>query len=164
MMPSSMMLLEKLPLTGNGKVDRRGLPSPERGREELSAYVEPRSGVESELARIWGEVLHREKVGIDDDFFALGGHSLLATQVVSRVRSVFEVELPLRKMFEHPTIAQLALAVIGIQSEQKNSGSKRISRISRDDSEDLLTNIDHLSDEEVDLLLNRIEAETEVAL
>ena len=100
-------------MTPNGKVDRGALPSPEHSRPELeSTFVAPRTAIEKSLAAIWGEVLKLERVGIRDNFFDLGGHSLLATQLLSRLRKEFQVELPLRVLFEFPTIEGLASAVV----------------------------------------------------
>ncbi|HEV7514957.1 MAG TPA: amino acid adenylation domain-containing protein, partial [Thermoanaerobaculia bacterium] len=111
LVPSAIVLLEALPLTAHGKVDRRALPAPEvTGRQEES-YLGPRGPVEELLVEIWSEVLRRERVGVEDDFFALGGHSLLATQVTSRVQRKLGVELPLRTLFACPTIASLATEV-----------------------------------------------------
>ncbi|PYQ67825.1 MAG: hypothetical protein DMF53_01060 [Acidobacteria bacterium] len=110
MVPAAWVLRERLPLTANGKVDRAALPAPvERG--EGGAYLAPRSPVEEVLAGIWEEVLELERVGVEDDFFALGGHSLVAAQVTSRVLQAFSVELPLRLLFERPTVAALAAEV-----------------------------------------------------
>jgi amino acid adenylation domain-containing protein/non-ribosomal peptide synthase protein (TIGR01720 family) len=112
MQPSAYVLLEALPLTANGKVDRAALPSPEAaGSLRAASFTAPRTAAEQELARIWSEVLRVERVGVHDDFFALGGHSLLAMQLISRVRSTFGVELPLRELFESPTVAKLAEAI-----------------------------------------------------
>jgi amino acid adenylation domain-containing protein len=109
MMPSAFMILEALPLTPNGKVNRQALPAPELARPELEkSFAEPRTPIEEVLAAIWIDILRLEQVGIHDNFFELGGHSLLATQVISRLRKVFQVELPLRCLFESPTIAELA--------------------------------------------------------
>jgi len=108
MIPSAFVLLDALPLTPNGKVDRHNLPHPGRSRPELDTpYRAPTNSVEEKLANIWTDVLSLDQVGIDDNFFALGGHSLLATQVISRIRDVFQVELPLRRLFETPTVAAL---------------------------------------------------------
>ena len=109
MVPSAFVLLEALPLTPNGKVDRRALPTPSQNRPEFDEpFVAPCTPVEEELTQIWSKVLSVERVGIHDNFFELGGHSLLVTQVVSRIRDAFEVELPLRDLFEKPTVAGLA--------------------------------------------------------
>jgi len=109
MVPSRFMILEALPLTPNGKLDRRALPIP--GREEgdaAAAAQAPRTATEEVLAGIWCQVLKRERVGIEDNFFEIGGHSLIATQVVSRVREAFRIELSVRRIFELPTIVALA--------------------------------------------------------
>jgi amino acid adenylation domain-containing protein len=111
MMPSAFVVLEALPLTPNGKVDRRALPQPELRPELEPTFVAPRTPIEEILANIWGCVLGIEQVGIDDNFFELGGHSLLATQVISRVRNTLAVELPLRSLFETPTVASFAQQV-----------------------------------------------------
>ncbi|MBP1599408.1 MAG: Glutamate-1-semialdehyde aminotransferase, partial [Acidobacteria bacterium] len=101
--------LDAMPLTPNGKVNRRALPAPEPLRPELGkSYVPPRTAVEENLAAIWADVLGLERVGIHDSFFELGGHSLRATQVISQVRRVFQIDLPLRRLFESPTVAGLA--------------------------------------------------------
>jgi amino acid adenylation domain-containing protein len=107
MVPSLFVALDAFPLTPNGKVNRRALPAPEENAfaAGAGAKVEPRTDVERALADIWRELLKIERLGIHDDFFGLGGHSLLATQVVSRVRDSFQLNIPLRRLFEAPTIA-----------------------------------------------------------
>jgi amino acid adenylation domain-containing protein len=111
MVPGVFVFLERLPLTPNGKVDRNALPVPEVVGQLQRWYVAPRTLTEELLVGIWAEVLGLERVGLHDHFFELGGHSLLATHVVSRLRSLFEVELPVRSVFESPTVAELAQAV-----------------------------------------------------
>jgi amino acid adenylation domain-containing protein len=112
MVPSAFVMLDGLPLTANGKVDRRALPAPSQTRPELQeSFVAPRTLVEEILAGIWADILSLSQVGIHDNFFELGGHSLLATQVVSRLRHAFSTELPLRTLFESPTVAALAAHV-----------------------------------------------------
>jgi len=109
MVPAVFMLLDAFPLTANGKVDRRALPTPDGRRPELDeVFVACRTPTEELLAAIWSQVLAVERVGIYDNFFQLGGHSLLATQVVSRIREAFQVEMTLRRLFEAPTVAGLA--------------------------------------------------------
>ena len=109
MVPSIFVSLESLPLTANGKLDRKALPAPDQTRPDLSETITPpRTPVEEILAGIWSEVLKLDKVGIHDNFFHLGGHSLLAIQVISRMRNDFRMDLPVRTLFEAPTIAQLA--------------------------------------------------------
>jgi amino acid adenylation domain-containing protein len=122
MVPASFVMLEKFPLTPNGKVDRRALPVPDQIRPDLEdAFVAARSPVERRLAEIWCQVLGLERVGVHDNFFELGGHSLLATKVVSRIRAVVGTELPLRRIFESPTVSELA-KILG-EEEARSSGT-----------------------------------------
>ena len=109
LVPALFVMLSALPLSPNGKVDRAALPAPEWGRETV--YLAPRMPIEEVLAGIWEAIFGVDQVGIADDFFSLGGHSLLATQMMSRVREAFEVELPLRALFDAPTVAGLAAQV-----------------------------------------------------
>jgi acyl carrier protein len=111
MLPSAFVQLAEMPLTANGKVDRRALPSPETVSAQGGVSTAPRTSVEEMLADIWAEVLGVSRVGVFDNFFELGGHSLLATQVLSRVRHAFNVELQLRSLFENSTIAELAASI-----------------------------------------------------
>jgi len=109
MLPSTFVTLDALPLTPNGKLNRQGLPAPEQVVQKTkSTITAPRTPVEEVLAGIWQKVLGVEQVGIDENFFKLGGHSLSSTQVMSQVREAFRVELPLRSLFESPTVAELA--------------------------------------------------------
>ncbi|MDB9510444.1 amino acid adenylation domain-containing protein [Kamptonema animale CS-326] len=109
MVPSAFVILKALPLTTNGKIDRRALLASEVIKADLAdSFVAPRTRVETILAEIWAELLGLDQVGIYDNFFDLGGHSLLITQLLAKVRDVFQVELLLRRFFEAPTIAALA--------------------------------------------------------
>jgi acyl carrier protein len=127
MVPSVYVMLDALPLTASGKVDRRALPAPDWTREQVEqVYVAPRTPVEEMLAGIWSQILGAERVGIHDDFFELGGHSLLATRVMARVRDDFHMGLSLRSLFEAPTVAGLAsLIEIGQWSAQSASDQRQ---------------------------------------
>jgi acyl carrier protein len=112
MLPAAFVWLDALPLTPNGKVDRGALPAPDRARPELEGtFVAPRTPVEEVVTGIWAEVLGLGRIGVHDNFFELGGHSLLATRVMARLLRAFQVEVPLRRLFEAPTVAGLAKAV-----------------------------------------------------
>ena len=144
MVPSVFVMMEKFPLTPNGKVDRKALPAPEQSRRDLAeAYVEPRTALERVLAGIWSQVLGVERVGVDDNFFELGGHSLLVTQLLSRVHEAFQVKLPMRYMFEAPTVAGLAARMI--QEEEQPGDLEKTA--------ELLEQIDALSEEDTNMLL-----------
>jgi len=116
MVPSAFIPLDRMPLSANGKIDRKALPVPELARPELERqFVAPRTPMEAALARIWRELLGLDRIGVYDDFFELGGHSLLASRVVSRLRWEFKMTLPLRSLFETPTIAALACEIDALQ-------------------------------------------------
>ena len=126
MIPGAFVFLDTLPLTPNGKIDRNALPAPDSSRPNLEeTFVAPRTPTEQELADIWTSVLKLEKIGVGDNFFNLGGHSLLATQIISRVRQTFSIELPLRVLFEAPTIAELSdrIETVRWASQQLQSSS-----------------------------------------
>ncbi|MBD2460793.1 amino acid adenylation domain-containing protein [Oscillatoria sp. FACHB-1407] len=109
MVPAAFVVLDTLPLTANGKVDQKALPLPDLSTPQIThSTAAPTTSLEAALVDLWTQLLGRSHVGIHDNFFELGGHSLLATQLVSRIRDRFQVELPLRKVFETPTIAELA--------------------------------------------------------
>ncbi|WP_223644877.1 non-ribosomal peptide synthetase [Corallococcus sp. EGB] len=127
MVPGTFVVLEALPLNSNGKVDRKALPEPE-APQSGSTYEAPRTETEAKLASIWAEVLRLPQVGVKDSFFELGGHSLLATQVVSRVRAELGVELPLRALFESPTVEALAGRLHGSASTH----APNLTRVSHD--------------------------------
>ncbi|WP_404791163.1 amino acid adenylation domain-containing protein [Altericista sp. CCNU0014] len=117
MMPSAFICLDALPLTPTGKINRQALPLPERSRPELEqTFTAPRSSPEIQMAQLWIEVLGLEQVGIHDNFFELGGHSLLTTQLILKIKETFQVELPLRVLFESPTIANLVENIQNIAS------------------------------------------------
>jgi hypothetical protein len=144
MIPSMFMMLDTFPLTPNRKVDRRALPGPEQRRPELTnPVVQPCTVVQEVLARIWGDVLKLDQVGIYDNFFELGGHSLLATQVISRASEALQVDLPLRAFFENPTVADLAIRISQVQAQK--SALHEVGAV--------LTDVESLSEEEAQQLL-----------
>jgi acyl carrier protein len=109
MIPSHFVVLEALPVTANGKLDRGGLPAPDGSRPQAErGYVAPEGSVQETLAEVWGEVLGLSRVGIDDDFFELGGHSMLAVKMLGRVQEVLGVQLYVRDLFECSTIRELS--------------------------------------------------------
>ena len=130
MMPAFFVMLDELPITDNGKIDRRALPAPviEDSDDETAS---PRTPTEELLSQIWMDILRLRRVKVNENFFELGGHSLLATQVVSRVRETFNVELPLRALFESPTISELAQSVEKCLRSQASSSP--VERVSRDE-------------------------------
>jgi acyl carrier protein len=144
MVPSAFVFLDALPLTPNGKVDRKALPVPNQSRPALdSFFVAPRTPAEQTIAEIWAEVLKLKQIGVHDNFFEVGGHSLLAVQVVSRIRNVFHVEIPLRTLFENPTVATLAAQIAPIHG--RNAASEKMV--------EMLADVELLSDDEVEGVL-----------
>ncbi|HJT56498.1 MAG TPA: amino acid adenylation domain-containing protein [Ktedonobacteraceae bacterium] len=130
MIPSAFVILETLPLTASGKIDRQALPAPEsvtKQEKDPESAIGPRNPIEEVLLNIWSEVLKRKQVGIFENFFELGGHSLLAIQLMSRLREIFQVELPLRNLFEAPTIAGQAQAIIQLKQNAAESEQTSIS-------------------------------------
>ena len=134
MIPSVFVTLAELPLTQNGKVDRRALPEPDTARTGLGTdFIGPRTPVEELVAAIWAEVLDLERISVVDNFFDLGGHSLLATQVISRVRDAFGQEVALRQIFEHPSVSELSRSIVLAQQADDGLEAPRITRVARDE-------------------------------
>jgi amino acid adenylation domain-containing protein len=140
MIPSAFVFLAELPRSLNGKVDRRGLPPPDKAAPGSQGYVSPRTPVQERLTTIWEEVFGFQQIGINDDFFQLGGHSLLVMQVLSRVRVAFNVEVPLRRLFEARTIAEMAELVT--EATISAADSQGVAALVRE--------IEGMSDEQVD--------------
>jgi acyl carrier protein len=150
MLPSAVVALDMLPLTPSGKLDQQALPLPDSLRPEIeTSFAEPRTPIETQLAAIWCAVLRLDRIGIHDDFFTLGGHSLLVTQIISRVRDQWQIQLPFHSLFETPTIAGLAETIAQYESRPQLSAP-----IQRVDDDRLLAELDQLSDQDVDALLN----------
>jgi amino acid adenylation domain-containing protein len=125
MVPQAFVYLDEMPLLANGKVDRRALPPPDWGRDESRDFVAPRTATERQLASIWADILGVTQVSVHDDFFELGGHSLMAAQFVARVTDSLQVGLPLRRLFDAPTIASLAEHVDTLQWALQNQALSR---------------------------------------
>ena len=134
MIPSAFVFLDSLPLLPNGKLDRQALPAPEPGQFGVSRAGEPaRKWIAELLAGLWSEVLARPQVGIDEDFFELGGHSLLATRLIAQVRVVFGIEVPLRALFEAPTVASLAHHLEGVMQTAPSAPAPALVALPRPD-------------------------------
>ena len=143
MLPSAFVMLEALPLSANGKVDRKALPAPDAAFLPKT-FVAPNTPVEKVLAGIWAEILGVEKIGIHDNFFIdLGGHSLLATQIISAVRDTFGVDVSLRSFFESPTASEQAAALVENPAQREKV----------ENTAQLLLSLAELSDEEVERML-----------
>jgi acyl carrier protein len=154
MVPSRFIVLDRFPLTSNGKVDRRALPAPELTSApagESSAL--PRTPLEKTIANIWCEILGRSQLGTDEDFFRLGGHSLLATQVISRITKSCGVELPVLAIFEAPTVAKLAELVAVAPPCESAAISLAPTRSCSADPAELLARLDEFTEEELEELL-----------
>ena len=159
MLPTAFVLLEQLPLLSNGKVNRQALPPPEHSRQQLEQeYVAPRNDTEAAVAGIFAEVLRLDQVGVEDNFFLLGGHSLSATQVIGRMRDLLQANVPLRRMFETPTVAGLALAVEQSARQPKEEPIAALPRDRDEAAEPLSTLIDQLSQDDLQALLQEIAA------
>jgi acyl carrier protein len=144
MVPSSFVMTDAIPRLPNGKVNRGALRAPDQSRPELERpFVSPRTLVEEVLAGTWAEVLHLEQVGVHDNFFELGGHSLLATRIMSRLRQAFQIDLPLRYIFEAPTVAGLAASILRDADDQL-----KVQRTAQ-----LWLRLAHLSEDEVERML-----------
>ncbi|HEY6321839.1 MAG TPA: amino acid adenylation domain-containing protein [Thermoanaerobaculia bacterium] len=148
MVPAQLVVLERLPRTATGKVDRQALPAPSGERPELRSYVPPRNPVEEVLAGMIAELLEIERVGAGDDFFDLGGHSLLATQLTAWVRDALKVELPLRALFADATVAGLAATLL--EDAARRPAIEQAAR--------LLLEMTAMSDEEVERELRELQA------
>jgi acyl carrier protein len=163
LVPAAFVMLQAIPVTPNGKVNRRALPVPDTLRPDLEqGYLAPRTPAEETLARIWAEVLKLERVGVNDNFFELGGHSLLATQVISRIRETLELDVPLRRMFERPVLADFAQLVLQLQSLPRTAAATGIKRRDRATPEQLLARFDQLSEQEIGGLLNNMMSGKEI--
>ena len=128
MVPAAFVFLDVLPTLPNGKLDRRGLPSPGRARPALdNDYLAPRTAVEEALVRIWTEVLCLDQVGVYDNFLDLGGDSLQAGQVISRVVKTLKVQLALRSLFDAPTIADMAVVIV--QHQEREPDQEEVERM-----------------------------------
>jgi amino acid adenylation domain-containing protein len=154
MVPSVFIKLEKLPVSPSGKIDRKALPAPESyhlNRQE--EFILPRNEIEEELVRICSEILELDKVSVNANFFEMGGHSLLATQFNSKIKSKFQMDIPLKQIFETPTIEGLANY---IKTHEKSEGSDTIEKVDRGqiDLNDLINEIENLSEEEIKKILN----------
>ncbi|MGH7797111.1 MAG: AMP-binding protein [Candidatus Binatia bacterium] len=144
MIPQAFIALDAIPLTDTRKVDRQALPNPGTSRPELTtAYVAPRTAVEKELTKIWAEVLSLDEVGIHDDFFDLGGHSLSATGIISSVIAVFKLQLPIRQLFDSPTVAGMAAVISSKEGQTADEADLRR----------LLSEVESLSEETAKELL-----------
>jgi aryl carrier-like protein len=141
MVPAEFVFVDAMPVTPNGKIDRGALPRPTRTeRRESKERLLPRTAMERQLAEIWAEVLGIKDAGVNENFFSIGGNSLRAVQVVSRIRTRMGRDVPLRAVFEAPTIAEFAEALEGLQDEEAEISS-------------LLAEIEHLTDEQASSLL-----------
>ena len=127
MVPAVIVALDAMPLTPNGKVDRKRLPEPDVEWSSGSTYVPPATATQEVLAGIWADVLGRDGIGIRDNFFRAGGHSLLATQVISRVREALHIDAPVRELFEAPTIDEFSRALV--RREARPGQTERIAAI-----------------------------------
>ncbi len=143
MLPAAWVWLERLPLTRNGKLDRDALPEPVASRAETDAYVAPRTEVETLLAGLWAEALRVERVGVTDNFFELGGHSLLATRIVALTNEMFQIELPMHRLLERPTVEGLASAVLESRAVELDDG----------EAGRILAELEQLTDDEAEALL-----------
>ncbi|SCL14545.1 amino acid adenylation domain-containing protein [Micromonospora nigra] len=156
MVPATLVLLDALPRTASGKLDRRALPEPTWRETTGSGPAAPRTPTEEQLVVLWRDVLGRTEVGVHDNFFALGGHSLTATRLIARIRTTFGVDLALRSLFAAPTVAELAVEVAA--TGETPGGADRIGPAGPT-PQDLLASLDDLSDSEVDELLDTLIAE-----
>jgi amino acid adenylation domain-containing protein len=154
MIPTAFMLLDNLPLTPQGKVDRAALlqqlPAQAARPEDSTA---PRTPLEETLAKLWANVLHRDQIGMYENFFTIGGHSLLATQLVAQIRTTLQIDIPLHQLFEAPTVAELAVVLSAtgrVSDDDLRPAQIRSDHLS---AQQLLAQLDHLSDAEVDQLL-----------
>ncbi|MGB3656117.1 MAG: amino acid adenylation domain-containing protein [Rivularia sp. (in: cyanobacteria)] len=131
MIPSDFVVLNSLPLTPNGKLDYRALPAAEITLKSNHQRVLPRNPIENQLAEIWAQILQTTEISIDENFFELGGHSLLATQIMSKIRQTWQIELPLSRLFEMPTIALLSAEITKTLEQQEEKSIKAPQRLSR---------------------------------